>query len=326
MSTFASHFVNNKILLCHQRGMSTTPLVPVQIRNKLNKDLRYDTSSILSLSPKQKWISCSDCSNTISFWRIADNEEQVEMLTLKSCLHYTWMVHIVNEETNYNEDVFFGALENGDLVIYIFHEDVKSNLNENVQFNRKDVIWSLGGYSVSRYLIPSEGHVSSITLASLNHVLTVIDETMVNQYTISNDALIFDKEKTLRLPTLPLTEKSVPDKYQSLDATENYLFALRSMNPTIDVYDLRTKILVGSIDISILDSTTKNFTKLQVSRDSLVASVVDSYNCIFVIELDKFFQPITTFEGPINEEDEYYESDSGDEGIVSNFSSLIHIL
>ena len=89
----------------------------------------------------------------------------------------------------------------------------------------------------------------------------------------------------------------------------HYLFGLNEN--IIHVYDLESGTHIGSIDMLSLDSTTKIFKRMHISRDALKMSVLDSHNAIFVVEIDKFFQPLVK-EEPI--EDEYFESESEEEG------------
>jgi hypothetical protein len=262
-------------------------LVPVQIRSRYH-NLVYDAETNYTLAPSQQWIACCKDSQ-FKLWSI---KRENFAHHLDNVISHTWLCHKTDQGS---EDLFACVTQNGDLFFYLIANE------RNPSGNFLDVIWRDDLTQIVKYSI-NELRATSILYCEKNQILAITEDNVVQKLLAVNDWITLENHFTL------------PVKYLSLDATENYLFGL-SEN-VVDVYDLEDGTHVGRIDISLLDSTTKIFTLMHVSRDALQISVLDSYNSIFVVEVDKFFQPVVKIEEPKTEEDEYAESESGDEGTL----------
>jgi hypothetical protein len=272
-------------------------LVPVQIRQRIG--VGYDASAQYTYSPSEELISVFT-STGVQIWSI---KQQKHILNVDDVSAISW----IQQKRHSLEDTICVLSNSGECTYFLFANSNRSPTGSFAQHQLVD-----GATLVLKYIVP-DVNAKTLFLSSTNRIVAIGAEKNVYVLAINNDTVSIEFNFTLGA----VTDKKVVE-YSCYDATEKFIFSAHKNAPLVDVFDISTGSIVGSLDLASLN--TSSFNKIKASHDAIYVSLSDIHNNIFVVEMDKFFQPVV-IEAPKNEEDLYVESDSeeGAFSFVSNF-------
>jgi hypothetical protein len=273
-------------------------LVPVQIRQRIG--VGYDASAQYTYSPSEELISVFT-SKGVQIWSI---KQQKHILNVDDVSSISW----IQQKRHSLEDVICVLGNSGECTFFLFANSNRSPTGSFAQHQLVD-----DATLILKYIVP-DVNAKTIFLSSTNRIVAIGEEKNIYVLVINNDTVSIEFNFTLGVV---VTEKKVVE-YSCYDATEKFIFSAHKTAPLVDVFDISTGSIVGSLELASLN--TASFNKIKASHDAIYVSLSDTHNNIFVVEIDKFFQPVV-IEVPKNEEDLYMESDSeeGTFAFVSNF-------